>query len=100
MFRQPPKTVSLCLCPPHSLSTLIIILCNFGGSDGQHFYNDTWLFDISMRKWTELQCTGYIPSPRACHAAVLVDDVLYVFGGVSTNEGYLDDLYALQLSSE
>ena len=34
------------------------------------------------------------------YAAVLVDDVMYVFGGFSTDKGHMDDLYALQLSSE
>jgi hypothetical protein len=53
-----------------------------------------------MRKWTKLQCTGSIPSPRAGHAAVLIDDVVYVFGGFSKDEAHMDDLYALQLSSE
>ncbi|KAF8488443.1 galactose oxidase, partial [Russula emetica] len=72
----------------------------FGGYGDQHHYNDTWSFDISTRKWTELQCTGSIPSPRESHAAVLVDDVMYVFGGFSMDEGYLDDLYALQLSTQ
>ena len=51
------------------------------------------------RRWTKLQCTGSIPSPRAGHAAVLVDDVMYVFGGFN-GKTYLDDLIALQLSSE
>ena len=88
------------MCLSHSLSTLILIFCRFGGYGNQHSYNDTWSFDISTRKWTELQCTGSIPSPRASHAAVLVNDVVYVFGGVSMDEGHLDDLYALQLSSE
>jgi N-acetylneuraminic acid mutarotase len=73
--------------------------CRFGGYGGQHNYNDTWSFDISSRKWTELQCTGSIPSPRAGHAAVLIDDVMYIFGGY-TGGNALDDLYALQLSSE
>jgi hypothetical protein len=82
------------------LSTLVTISCRFGGKGDQHLYNDTWSFDISTRKWTELQCTGSIPSPRTGHAAVLVDDVKYVFGGYSSGEGCLDDLYALQLSSE
>ncbi|KAI0285814.1 hypothetical protein BGY98DRAFT_1130344, partial [Russula aff. rugulosa BPL654] len=63
------------------------------------FYNDTWSFDISTRKWTELQCTGSIPSPRGSHTAVLVDDVMYVFGGLSRTKA-LDDLYALQLSTQ
>ena len=80
-------------------SPLVIIICRFGGHDGQHYVNDTWSFDTSTRKWTELQCTGSIPSPRYGHAAVLVDDVMYVFGGY-TGKIYPDDLYALQLSSE
>ena len=86
------------MCPPHSLSILAIIFCRFGGENSIHRYNDTWSFDISTRNWTELQCTGSIPSPRAGHAAVLVDDVMYVFGGYTDET--LDDLYALQLSSE
>ena len=85
--------------PSHSLSTLVIFFCRFGGFGDQDRYNDTWSFDISTRKWTELQCTGSIPSPRSGHAAVLVDDVMYVFGGFTDNT-YLDDLFGLQLSSE
>ena len=71
----------------------------FGGHGDQHYFNDTWSFDLSTRKWTELQCTGSIPSPRLGHTAVLVDDVMYVFGGF-TGKTYLDDLFSLQLSSE
>ena len=87
--------------PLHSLSVLVIISFRFGGTPIQYNpnYNDTWSFDISTRKWTALHCTGSIPSPRSRHAAVLVDDVMYVFGGYS-GDTYLDDLYALQLSSE
>jgi len=80
-------------------SPLVIILCRFGGYDGQDYFNDTWSFDISTRKWTELQCTGSIPPPRCDHAAVLVDNVMYVFGG-TTGSTDLGDLIALQLSSE
>ncbi len=72
--------------------------CRFGGTGSIHFYNDTWSFDISTRKWTELQCTGSIPPPRAYHAAVLVDDVMYVFGGYDGT--YLGDLTAFNLSSK
>ena len=78
---------------------LVITLCRFGGYGGQHYLNDTWSFDISTRKWTELQCTGSIPSPRGDHGAVLVDDIMYVFGGYS-GKTRLGDLIALQLSSE
>jgi N-acetylneuraminic acid mutarotase len=86
-----------------SLSPLIKMVCRFGGydgRDGRRDLNDTWSFNILTRKWTELQCTGSIPSPRAYHAAVLIDDVMYVFGG-STHDGtYLGDLTAFNLSSK
>jgi hypothetical protein len=89
--------------PPHSLSKLVIIFCRFGGTGNQHYYNDTWSFDISTRnsrrKWTGLQCSGSIPTPRAGHADVLVDGVMYVFGGFK-GKTFLDDLVALQSSSE
>ena len=82
-----------------SPSSLIIMFCRFGGCTNPQVYNDTWSFNISTRKWTKLRCTGSIPSHRAGHAAVLVDDVMYVFGGF-VGKTYLDDLIALQLSSE
>ncbi len=72
----------------------------FGGINSPHYCNDTWSFDISTRKWTELQCTGSIPSPRGAHAAVLIDDIMYVFGGHAIDGTYLGDLTALNLSSK
>ncbi|KAI0294942.1 hypothetical protein BC826DRAFT_1104415 [Russula brevipes] len=72
----------------------------FGGTDGRYHYNDTWMFDVSTRKWTELQCTGYIPSPREGHAAALVDDVMYVFGGRGVDGTDLGDLTAFKLSTQ
>lgn len=87
------------LSPSSSLP--IISLCRFGGAaDDQHCYNDTWLFDVSTRKWTELPCTGIIPSPRQGHAAALVGDVMYVFGGYSVGGHRLGDLIAFKLSSK
>jgi hypothetical protein len=88
-----------------SSSPLIIIFCRFGGC--WHYpFRDTWSFDVSTRKWTELQCTGRSPSPRAGHAAALVDDVMYVFGGCNGNYyerrglDKRDDLIAFKLSSK
>jgi N-acetylneuraminic acid mutarotase len=71
----------------------------FGGCGG-HDFNDTWSFNIMTRKWTKLQCTGSIPPPRAHHAAVLVDDVMYVFGGITYDGTCVGDLAALNLSSK
>ncbi|KAF8499838.1 hypothetical protein F5888DRAFT_1802298 [Russula emetica] len=73
----------------------------FGGYAGPHTrFNDTWSFNISIRKWTELQCTGSVPCPRGGHAAALVDDVMYVFGGRAIGGTNLGDLNALNLSAQ
>ncbi|KAH9948169.1 hypothetical protein B0H21DRAFT_254574 [Amylocystis lapponica] len=53
----------------------------FGGTDGQSFYNDTWVFDFATSRWLELACAGPLPTPRAGHAGAVVNNVLYVFGG-------------------
>jgi Galactose oxidase, central domain len=80
--------------------SFVTLFCSFGGPDGQYHYNDTWLFDISTRQWTELQCTGYIPSPREGHAAALVGDIMYIFGGRGVDGADLSDLTAINLLSE
>jgi hypothetical protein len=71
----------------------------FGGTDGNYHYNDTWMFDIAARRWTELECIGYLPAPRESHAVALVDDVMYVFGGRGINGQDLGELAAFKLSS-
>ena len=81
-----------------SSSPLVIVLCRFGGTDLQKRYNDTWSFDVSTRKWTELRCTGCIPSPRHGHTASLIDDVMYVFGGRGGDRLDLDDVLPLPRS--
>ena len=85
---------------PLIFSFICYTSCRFGGTDGRYHYNDTWMFDVTTRNWTELQCTGYIPSPREGHASALVDDVMYVFGGRGVDGADLSDLTAFKLSSE
>lgn len=76
------------------------VCLRFGGTDCQYHYNDTWVFDTNTRTWSELNCIGFIPSPREGHAAALVDDVIYVFGGRGVDGKDLGDLGAFKLSSE
>jgi hypothetical protein len=76
------------------------MFCRFGGCGGPHIFNDSWSFNILTRKWTELQCIGSIPSPRACHAAILIDDIMYVYGGRTFGRTDLGDLAAFNLSSK
>ena len=50
--------------------------------------------------WSELTCIGFIPSPREGHAAAVVDDVVYIFGGRGVDGKDLGDLGAFKLSSK
>ncbi|KAJ3490764.1 hypothetical protein NLJ89_g11405 [Agrocybe chaxingu] len=72
----------------------------FGGTDGKYHYNDTWSFNLQTRRWTELQCIGFIPSPREGHAAAIVGNVIYVFGGRGVDGKDLDDLAAFKISNQ
>ncbi|KAF8632976.1 hypothetical protein AX15_001573 [Amanita polypyramis BW_CC] len=83
------------ICVTHDNHIII-----FGGTDGQYHYNDTWSYDISTRKWTELQCIGFIPMAREGHAAALVDDVIYIFGGRGVDGKDLNDLAAFKISNQ
>ena len=89
------------LLPSPSCLIIMMIFCRFGGRGDPYDLNDTWSFNIITRKWTELQCTGSIPSPRASHAAALINNVMYVFGGNHGVFGFSHgDLIAFNLSSK
>jgi hypothetical protein len=63
------------------------------------WFNDVWTYDPRSNSWSELDCVGFIPTPREGHAAALVNDVMYVFGG-RTDEGMdLGDLAAFRIST-
>jgi hypothetical protein len=80
---------------------LFFLLCNsFGGTDGKYHYNDTWSFDLRTRRWTELQCIGFTPSPREGHAAALVGNDIYIFGGRNADGQNLGDLAVFKVTSE
>ena len=71
----------------------------FGGTDGHTWFNDVWCYDPNGNSWSQLDCIGYIPIPRDGHAAALVDDVMYVFGGRTASADDLGDLAAFRITS-
>lgn len=71
----------------------------FGGTDGIKWFNDVWSYSPHTNSWTQLECIGYIPSPREGHAASLVGDVMYIFGGRTEEGTDLGDLAAFRISS-
>ncbi|KAM3068426.1 Negative regulator of mitotic exit [Clarireedia jacksonii] len=73
--------------------------CSFGGTNGFQWFNDVWCYDPITNSWTMLDCIGYIPAPREGHAAAIVDDVMYIFGGRTEEGADLGDLAAFRISS-
>lgn len=58
-----------------------------------------WCYDPATNSWSQLDCIGYIPIPREGHAASLVDDVMYIFGGRTEEGADLGDLAAFRITS-
>lgn len=91
--RPSPRSAHICVAYKDQLVI-------FGGIDGKSHYNDTWVFDTMNKAWSELACTGYIPSQREGHAAALVDDIMYVFGGRGVDGANIGQLAAFKITSK
>lgn len=88
--------------PPRTNHTVITFedrLYLFGGTDGKEWYTDTWCFDPRENSWSQLDCAGYIPSPCEGHSATIVGDIMYIFGGRSSDGKDLGFLSALKIPS-
>lgn len=83
----------------HSMITYGDKMFLFGGTNGFQWFNDVWCYDSAVNQWTQLDCIGYIPVPREGHAAALVDDVMYIFGGRTEEGADLGDLAAFRIAS-
>ncbi|KAJ4298732.1 Negative regulator of mitotic exit [Collariella sp. IMI 366227] len=83
----------------HSMVTYNDKLYLFGGTNGFQWFNDVWCYDPMTNLWSQLECIGYIPSPREGHAAAIVDDVMYIFGGRTDEGADLGDLAAFRITS-
>ena len=67
-----------------------------GVNSSNHLLNDVWVLNTVIRKWSKLELSGEIISPRCGSRAVLVNNKIYVFGGFC-DEVYYNDLYAIDV---
>eukprot|EP00026_Physarum_polycephalum_P006662 Phypoly_transcript_06713.p1 GENE.Phypoly_transcript_06713~~Phypoly_transcript_06713.p1 ORF type:complete len:440 (+),score=56.17 Phypoly_transcript_06713:298-1617(+) len=65
-----------------------------GYSVGLH--NDVLRFDFDTGSWATVDIQGKAPSPRSGHTAVVYEERIYIFGGVS-NDGAQNDMHVLSL---
>ena len=71
---------------------------SFGGTDSKYHYNDIWTYNTVSCTWTEVPCTGFIPSPREGHSAGLVHGIIYVYGGRGCDGKDLGDLAGFKIT--
>ena len=75
----------------------------FGGATGDSgkysMTGETFIFNVFLKTWTELNVKGVPPSPRAAHASTSVEKMQMVVYGGATGGGSLasDDLYLLDM---
>ena len=81
------------------MESVQLTIIRFGGTNGFQWFNDVWCYDPIPNAWMPLDCIGYIPAPREGHAAAIVDDVMYVFGGRTEEGADLGDLAAFRITS-
>jgi hypothetical protein len=75
----------------------------FGGnSGGQDLLGDLWIFHLQSQLWTEYQETPGSPWPQPRSAATGTDvaGTVYIFGGWSSSEGPLAELWALDVAKD
>eukprot|EP00754_Rhynchopus_humris_P007669 Rhum_TRINITY_DN13530_c2_g1::Rhum_TRINITY_DN13530_c2_g1_i1::g.61111::m.61111 len=54
---------------------------------GGQVHDKVWGLNLGALKWTQHQCTGYIPFARSHHSAVQYSNYMLVYGGVLEQEG-------------
>lgn len=83
-----------------SLGDKMIVFGGDTGSGNRSLSNETWIFDLSTMRWTQVANGDEAPPPRSHFGATIVNNQFVVFGGSGKGESEkLNDLYALDLSS-
>ncbi|KAL0270801.1 UNVERIFIED_CONTAM: hypothetical protein PYX00_008093 [Menopon gallinae] len=73
----------------------------FGGAADGTLPNDLHCYDLDTQTWSVITPSGdsQIPSGRLFHAAAVVGDAMYVFGGTVDNNVRSGEMYRFQFSS-
>ncbi|XP_033124130.1 rab9 effector protein with kelch motifs-like [Anneissia japonica] len=62
--------------------------------------NDLFEYNVDLKKWRKIDAKGEIPKPRSGSTMVSVENKLYLFGGLSQNVGWFDDLSVFNIETE
>ncbi|KAJ2846810.1 hypothetical protein IWW36_004169 [Coemansia brasiliensis] len=72
----------------------------FGGMNGEQCFNDLWVYDFELRRWSEVKPYGATPPARYGHASAVVDDCIFIMGGRTLHGEPLHDFFAYKITSQ
>lgn len=97
---RPPARINATMVYDAARDRMIL----FGGNLGNPLMEDpdqsTWALDLATNSWSEIPFAGTPPASRYYHSAAIDGDAMYVFGGQVDFIRYLNDVYALDLTSD
>mmetsp|Transcript_15302 Transcript_15302/g.19428 ORF Transcript_15302/g.19428 Transcript_15302/m.19428 type:complete len:410 (-) Transcript_15302:26-1255(-) len=62
--------------------------------------NDLYQFDIEKNEWKLLECKGEIPSPRSGFISAVLNNQLFIFGGLDPLYGWLNDGFIMNFETK
>lgn len=73
----------------------------FGGAADSTLSNDLHCFDLDTQTWSVIlpAAESFVPSGRLFHAAAVVGDAMFIFGGTVDNNIRSGEMYRFQFSS-
>jgi len=95
-----------CPSPPtwrygHIMATYDRHLYVFGGAADNNLSNDVHCFDLDTQAWSIIPPSpdSQLPTGRLFHAAAVVRDAMYVFGGTTDNNIRSGEMFRFQLAA-
>ena len=70
-----------------------------GHTEGSLQNNQLLCFDPNTETWTNPQCFGSIPTPRAFHASAIINDKVWLLGGISRARDCTGEMFELKMNS-
>lgn len=77
----------------------IFLFGGFVGGDNPHYSNAVYQFDITDILYKEVPTSGSLPQARTDHTANVIGKNMIVFGGVTSTNVYLNDIFILNLEA-
>lgn len=76
----------------------IYLFGGFIGGHNPHYSQDLYKFDLTNVSYRLIKTSGSAPPPRSDHSAQMLAQLMLVFGGISGENQYLNDLFALDMN--